>query len=213
MRGRALARKLGFFRQRVRQLLLGLHAQGRISLGDPDHPSWLVRRADDETPILSREEERVLSALPREHATDASRLRVAARLSESEVDLILDSLIAARIRRGSRGTTRRRAVRISAAGLDHPQHVPSARQALPPPLPVRSDRVRTVLQVISDAGALRIRDVKDLTKIPQQSINALMQYLKRRRLVAKAGDRFDAPYFLTAQGRATLADMTLRRAA
>jgi hypothetical protein len=40
-----------------------------------------------------------------------------------------------------------------------------------------------------------------------------MQYFKRKRLVTKAGDEFDAPYFLTEQGRATLAEMTLRLAA
>ena len=213
MRGRALARELGVSRERVRQLLIELHAQGRISFGDPDHPSWLVRRADDETPILSREEERVLSALPREHATDTRRLRVAAGLSEGEVDLIVGNLIAAGFAEAREGLRGVRAFRITVAGLDHPQYVPSGRQAPPPRLPVQSDRVRTVLQTISDAGALRIRGVKDLTKIPQRSINALMQYLKRKRLVAKAGDRFDAPYCLTAQGRATLAEMTLRQAA
>jgi transcription initiation factor IIE alpha subunit len=69
------------------------------------------------------------------------------------------------------------------------------------------------LQTISDAGELRISDVKNRTKIQQRSINALMQYLKRRRLVAKTGDRLDAPYCLTAQGRAALAEMTLRHAA
>ena len=73
--------------------------------------------------------------------------------------------------------------------------------------------MRNVLQTISDAGELRIRDVKELTKIPQNSINALMQYLKRKGLVAKAGDRFDAPYALTERGLATLAEMTRRRAA
>ena len=70
-----------------------------------------------------------------------------------------------------------------------------------------------MLQTIADADALRIRDVKHLTKIPQNSINALMQYLKRKQLVVKIGDAFDAPYRLTKQGGATLAEMSLRRAA
>jgi hypothetical protein len=48
---------------------------------------------------------------------------------------------------------------------------------------------------------------------PHQSINALMQYLKRKRLVAKVGQEFDAPYSLTETGRTTLAEMTLRHAA
>ncbi len=86
-------------------------------------------------------------------------------------------------------------------------------RAPPQRLPVQSDRVRKVLQEISDAGALRIKDVKDLTQLQHQSVNALMQYLKRKQLVAKAGLEALAPYSLTEQGRAVLAEMTLRRAA
>ena len=69
------------------------------------------------------------------------------------------------------------------------------------------------LQAISEAGAVRIRDLSDLTQIPRQPINSLMQYLKRKQLVAKAGLEFDAPYALTDQGRAVLAEITLRQAA
>jgi hypothetical protein len=213
MRGRVLAQKLGFSRERVRQLLLSLHAGGRISFGDPDHPSWLVRRVGDDTPVLSRDEERALAALPLGHVTDARRLGVAAGLPDDEAERILGSLTAAGLAEALEGSQGGRVFRITAAGLEHPQYLPSGRRAAAPRLPVQSDRVRKVLQTISDAGALRIRDLKDLTKIPQRSMNALMQYLKRKRLVAKAGDRFDAPYSLTGLGRATLAEMTLRRAA
>jgi predicted transcriptional regulator len=55
--------------------------------------------------------------------------------------------------------------------------------------------------------------VKNRLKIPRESINALMQYLKRKRLVKKTGQEFDAPYSLTDQGRAALAEMTRRLAA
>ena len=58
-----------------------------------------------------------------------------------------------------------------------------------------------LLQTIADAEALR------------KSINALMQYLKRKQLAAKAGLEFDAPYTLTDQGRAVLEEMALRGAA
>ena len=40
-------------------------------------------------------------------------------------------------------------------------------------------------QQILNSGALRIRDVTDVLRIPRASINALMQYLKRKRLVKK----------------------------
>jgi len=213
MSGRALARELGFSRERVRQLLLRLHAQGRIAFADPDHPSWLIKRADDESPVLFRDETRVLSALPLERAADVAGLTRATKLARGEVDRILEKLIDGGWVEALGGLNGAQAFRIAAAGLEHPQYVHTKRRLPPPHLPVRSDRVRTVLQTIADAEALRIRDVKHLTKIPQKSINALMQYLKRKRLVAKAGDEFDAPYFLTEQGRATLAEMTLRLAA
>jgi len=212
-RGRAFARELGITRQGVRQLIIRLHAQGRISFGDPDDPLWLVKRMDDDTPILSRDEERALSALPRDYLTDARRIEVAAGLPEGTIEPILASLIDAGFAEVVDGLQGELVFRITAAGLEHPQYIRSGRRAPRPPLPVKSDRVRAVMQTISDAGELRIRDVKVLTKIPERSINALMQYLKRRRLVAKAEDRFDAPYSLTELGRATLAEMTLRRAA
>ncbi len=212
-RGRAFARELGITRQGVRQLIIRLHAQGRISFGDPDDPLWLVKRMDDDTPILSRDEERALSALPRDYLTDAKRIELAAGLPEGTIEPILANLIDAGFTEVVDGLQGELMFRVTAAGLEHPQYLRSGRRAPRPPLPVKSDRVRAVMQTIFDAGELRIRDVKGLTKIPQQSINALMQYLKRRRLVAKAGDRFDAPYSLTELGRATLAEMTLRRAA
>jgi DNA-binding IclR family transcriptional regulator len=212
-RGPALAQELGFSHERVRQLLHSLHALGRVSFGDPDHPSWLIKRAGDETPVLTREAERALAALPREHLTDATRLAAATGLSDDEAERILGDLIAAGLVEAFNGSQGGLVFRITAAGSEHPQCVSSARRAAPPPLPARSDRVRNVLQTIFDAGALRIRDVKDLTGIPQNSINALMQYLKRKGLVEKAGDRFDAPYGLTERGLATLTEMTRRRAA
>jgi hypothetical protein len=50
-----------------------------------------------------------------------------------------------------------------------------------------------VLSTILDSGALRIRDVTDVLRIPRVSMNALMQYLKRKHLVKKTGPEFDAP--------------------
>jgi DNA-binding MarR family transcriptional regulator len=70
-----------------------------------------------------------------------------------------------------------------------------------------------VLSAILDAGALRIRDVTNDLRVPRQSMNALMQYLKRKQLVEKVGQEFDAPYSLTDEGRAVLAEMTVRHAA
>jgi DNA-binding IclR family transcriptional regulator len=45
-----------------------------------------------------------------------------------------------------------------------------------------------VLSAILDVGTLRIRDVMKVLGIERQSINALMQYLKRKELVRKNGE-------------------------
>ena len=197
----ALARELGLTRERVGQLLLRLHAHGRIVFVDPDHPTWLIRRADDTSAVLDRDETRVLSAVPAEGAADVSSLMMVKALARCDVERALDRLIDGGLVEAVESASGPRAFRLSAAGLEHPQYVPLKRPAPPSRLPVRSDRIRLVLQTIADAGALRIRDVKYETKIPQNSINALMQYLKRKKLVAKPGAGFDAPYSLTDQGR------------
>lgn len=155
----------------------------------------------------------MLSALPRAFATDASRLSAATKLPKSEVEPIVENLIAAGLAEAREGFRHGRAFRITAAGLEHPQYVRPARHAPPQRLPVQSDRVRKLLQEIADAGALRIRDVSERTQLPHQSINALVQYLKRKQLLTKAGPGTFAPYSLTEQGRAVLAEMTLREAA
>jgi uncharacterized protein YdiU (UPF0061 family) len=72
MTGSVIAEKLGVTRQRVRQLIVRLHALGWIAFGDRDDPFWIVMRAEDKSLILSYDEERVLSALPRERAADAA---------------------------------------------------------------------------------------------------------------------------------------------
>jgi DNA-binding PadR family transcriptional regulator len=209
----ALARESGFSRERVGQLLLQLQARGRIIFVDPDHPSWLIKRADDESAVLVRDETRVLSAIPAERAADLSSLMMVNTLARCDIEPILDRLVEGGLAETVESPSGAPAFRLTSAGLEHPQYVAPKRLAPPSRLPVRSDRVRLVLQTIADAGALRIKEVRNLTKIPQNSINALMQYLKRKRLAAKPGLEFDAPYSLTERGRAVLAEMTLRRAA
>ena len=59
-----------------------MHARGYLSVADPEHPVWLVMRAGDKTQLLSREEERVLSAVPRDYVTDATKIRLAVGMAE-----------------------------------------------------------------------------------------------------------------------------------
>jgi DNA-binding MarR family transcriptional regulator len=212
-RGKEIAEKLGLSRQRVHQLVIKLHARGYVSIGDPDNPLWMVMRAGEKTRLLSRDEERVLSAIPREYVTDATKLRLAVGMLEDVVEKTLERLLAARLVESFEGLRGRAVYRITLAGLNHPQRAKSARPAKEPRLPVESDRVRAVLSAIENAGALRGRDVAEMLRVPRQSLNALMQYLKRKDLVRKTGRELHAPYSLTELGHAALAEMTRRQAA
>ena len=213
MRGNEIVERLGVSYQRVRQLVIKLHAQGYVTFGDEENPFWIIRRTDDRTPLLSRDEEHVLSTIPREYVTNVVKIRLAARMPENKVQKILEGLTVSRFVEEFEGLQGNRVYRLTDAGNSHPQRDLFVRRAAEPRLPVESDRVRKVLSTISDSGALRIRDVTDALRIPRQSINALMQYLKRKHLVEKTTSEFEAPYSLTDEGRAALAEMTRRLAA
>ncbi len=213
MRGSEIVEKLGITHQGVRQLLIKLHAQGRVSFADPENPFWIVTRAGDKTSLLSRDEERVLSAIPREYATDVTKIRLAARVRESKIHQILERLLVRRFVEASDGLRGDRVYRITNAGLKHPQCALFAFRAQAPRPLVESDRIRKVLSAIFDSGELRIIDVTNTLGLPPKSMNALMQYLKRKRLVEKNGRELHAPYSLTAEGLAALAEMTRRQAA
>jgi predicted transcriptional regulator len=213
MRGRDIAERLGVTHQRVHQLTIRLHAQGRVSFGDLRNPSWIVMRTGDNTPFLSRDEERVLSAIPPEYATNTTKIRLAAHMSEGDVHKALERLIGDRFVEACEGFQGNRLYRITAAGLKHPQCDQAARRAQAPRLPAKSDRIRKVLSAISDSEALRIIDVANILGVPHQPLNALIQYLKRKQLVKKTSQEFSAPYSLTDEGRAALAEMTRQYAA
>jgi DNA-binding IclR family transcriptional regulator len=208
MRGSEIVERLGITRQGVHQLLINLHARGCVRFADPENPLWMAMRADDQTPVLSRNEERVLSAVPQEYATDATKIRIAAGIADAEIRKTLERLLVRRLIARSDGLRGNRVYRITDAGLKHPQYLQSASRAQAPRLPVESDRVRKVLSAIFDSGELRIKDVTNAVSAPHQSINALMQYLKRKRLVRKSGGDLQSPYALTAEGIAALAEMT-----
>jgi DNA-binding IclR family transcriptional regulator len=213
MRGREIVEKLGMTPQGVRQLLIKLYAQEHVRFADPENPFWFVSRANDKTSLLSRDEERVLSVIPRDYATDASKIRLASGASEGEVHRTLERLLVRRFIDVSDGPWEKRIYRITGAGLKHPQYARSARCAQALRLPVESDRIRNVLSIIMNSGEVRIKEVTNALSLPPRSMNALMQYLKRRHLVKKSGRAPNSPYSLTAEGLATLAEMTRRQAA
>ena len=96
MRGNEIVERLGVSDQRVRQLVIKLHAQGYVTFGDEEKPFWIIRRTDDRTPLLSRDEEHVLSTIPREYVTNVVKIRLAARMPENKVQKILEGLIVSR---------------------------------------------------------------------------------------------------------------------
>jgi DNA-binding IclR family transcriptional regulator len=212
MRQSEIAEKLGVSLQRAHQLIIKLHAIGRVRFADPARPSWLAMKVGSNKSFLSRDAERVLSVVPRDYATGVNKISSAAHIPSAQVQRILQRLISASLVISTEGLDGLPAYRIAVAGLKHPQRIPERHFAEAPRLPVESDRVRTVLSNIHDSDPLRIRDLTELLRIPHQSLNALFQYLKRKRLVAKVGDDFHAPYSLTDHGRAMLKEMTRRAA-
>ena len=213
MRGRELAERLGITLQRVHQLVVKLHAQGLVKFGDRERILQVVSRINDKTILLSRDEVRVLSAIPDAYATNATKIRLAVLLPQKSVQQILDRFVARNFIAALNGFADDTVYRITAAGLKHPQRDRCARRAQAPRLPVESDRVYAVLSAILAARSLRIRDLRDALKIPHASINALMQYLKRKALVQKTGRELNAPYSLTDKGLEALTEMTRRHAA
>ena len=169
MQGNELAEKLGITLQRVRQLVVKLHAQGLVKFGDPERILEVVTRTKDKTILLSRDEARVLSAIPDAYATNATKIRLAVLLPDKSVQQILDRLVARHFVAAQDGFTDKTIYQITAAGLKHPQRHQGARLADAPRLPVESDRVHAVLSAIRDARSLRIRDLKNALEIPLAS--------------------------------------------
>jgi hypothetical protein len=103
--------------------VIKLYAQGRVTFGDQENPFWIIRRADDRTPLLSRTEERVLSAIPREYVTNAAKIRLAARMPDNKVQKILVELIAGRFVEEFEGFQGIRVYRLTEAGKNHPNAI------------------------------------------------------------------------------------------
>ena len=62
--GQKLLEHLGISRQRLHQLIVRFHAEGRLRFGDPVFITHILARGDDWSVLLTRREERLLSAIP-----------------------------------------------------------------------------------------------------------------------------------------------------
>lgn len=206
MRGKDLSVLLGVSPQRVHQIVVRLLAQDRVRIGDRAHILLIVARSDDSSVLLTHDEERVLSALP-DGETTTTGIAAATHLPTARVEELLDRLCGSGLIEDAGTRRNKRLHRLTLAGVGHVQRRKDARRAKPPRLMVRSDRVLDVMTYLSDHRAARIMELRDALSIAHTSMNALMQYLKRKRLVTKVGSELTAPYELTDEGRRALAEM------
>ena len=209
-RGAELAALLGVTRQRVHQLVVSLFASGLVRSADPASPAFAIALKNDPTVLLRRDQERVLSAFAGTEATTPSKIGAVVHMVIGKVTIIAQSLrdqgLIERVGLTAYGDL----YRLTVAGSAHWQRSAIARRADAPPLPFRSDRVRAVLSCLQNEGPIRTRDVGLGLGIPQPSINALMQYHKRKNAVHTQTDARHAPYELTPNGREMLAAMRAR---
>jgi hypothetical protein len=175
--GRIVAKTLGLSRQGAWHVLRRLHRQGHVKFADPENPSWWVLRADDETPMLTREQERVLSALPGKYATDAVQIKRRTHLAKDQVDAALQHLVCVGLADAGGEFNSAALFRATVNGVNHRQNRPDIRVAGPPHLPVYSSRVQGMLSAINEGGALRVKDVKAALGWTFPATNALIQYL------------------------------------
>jgi DNA-binding MarR family transcriptional regulator len=204
-RGSELAALLGVTRQRIHQVVIALFARGLIRLADPNFPTFVIARKDDPSTLLEQDQERVLSAFPETKATTLSKILLLTQRTSGRIVAITESLCAAGLIEQAGTTSHGDLYRLTVAGSAHWQRSVTARHADTPPLPFRSDRVFGVLSHLGNQGPTRTRDIGLALDVSQSSINALMQYLKRKNMVRTQTDARFAPYELTQDGREMLA--------
>ena len=205
--GTELMAMRGVTRQRVHQLVVALSAFGLIRLADPDFPTFVIARNDDTSILLRSDQERLLSTFPEAEATTLSRIARVLQMPAAKLDRIAKSLCKMGLIKKAGMETYGTLFRLTPTGAAHWQRSLTAPHADTPPLPFRSDRVRAVLSCLETHGPIRTRDIGRALGVGKATINALMQYLKRKDAVRPESDAHFAPYELTAGGREILAAM------
>jgi DNA-binding MarR family transcriptional regulator len=212
MRGRELAKALGVTRQRVHQIVVRELATGRLRCGDPGSPLLIVARADDPSLLLDAAEEQALSALAATEAATVRRMASRCRMSQPALTLLADTLKAKGLFEIALDPRGQLAWRLTSAGATHVQRRTRQLARSEPRGPVRSHRVSRVLGYLAEHGPCRARDLAVAVGVEFHSMNALIQQLKRRGIVAKDGDGHIAGHGLTQHGRAVLAELRRRGA-
>jgi DNA-binding MarR family transcriptional regulator len=205
--GAGLGALLGVTRQRVHQLILELLARDLIRSGDPNAPGFVVARKEDPTSLLPEDQERVLSAFPDSGPTTLPKIARVTHMDQRRNTTATEALREAGLIERSDTATLAGLYVLTAAGAAHWQRSATCRQADAPPPPFRSERVRSVLSLLETEGPTRTRDIGRRLDVSQTSINALMQYLRRRCMIRTQADVRRAPYELTPEGCEMLAAM------
>jgi hypothetical protein len=205
MRGRALAQALGVTRQRVHQIVVRELATGRLRCGDRLSPLLIVAQAGDQSLLLDSAEEQALSALAEGEIATIRRMASRARMSPARMTVLAEALRAKGLFNYDWDARGQPAWRLTEAGITHVQRRTRHRVAAEPRSPVRSDRVRRVLGHLAEHGPSRTRDVAIAVGVGFQSMNALIQQLKRRGMVCKAGGDQLSPHGITEFGHSVLA--------
>jgi DNA-binding MarR family transcriptional regulator len=209
-RGAELAKLLGVTRQRVHQLVFALSALGLIRFADAAYPTFVIAHKDDPSTLLRPDQERVLSAFPEIEATTLSKIALVLQTSAAKLAAIAEYLLEAGLIERTGVATYGDLYRLTATGSGNWQRSATMRHADLPPLPFRSDRVRAVLSYFECQGPIRTRDVGAALGISQTSINALVQYLKRKNMVRTHTNAHHAPHELTPEGREMLVSMQMQ---
>ncbi len=205
--GTKIVAELGVTPQRLHQLVVRLAALGLVRIGDLERPLHVVARSDDRSCLLRVSEEKVFSAIPDTAGTTIAKIATASRQSLAETASVIGLLIDEGLAEVAGHSRHGDLYKLTSAGREHWQRRPLGRTADLPALPVRSHRVQMVLAHLAQHGPTRTQRIGHALGIPRASMNALMQYLKRKGLVRKSGEQLTAPYELTSEGQETLEAM------
>ena len=141
------------------------------------------------------------------HFATVQRMASRTRLPQARMTLLAEALRAKGLVDSDRDARGQPAWRLTEAGITHVQRRTRHLLAPEPRGPVRSDRVWRVLGHLADHGPSRTRDIAAALGVPFQPMNALIQQLKRRGMVCKAGDDQLSPHGITEFGRSVLAGL------
>jgi len=207
MRGRALAAALGVTRQRVHQLVVREVASGRLRCGDPLSPLLIVAQAGDTSLLLNSAEEHALSAVAEGEVATVRRMASRARMPQTRMLVMAEALRAKGLLAIDLDVRGQPAWRLTRAGATHVQRRTRRLVAPAPRSRVRSNRVWQVLGHLAEHGPLRTSDIAAAVGVPFQSMNALIQQLKRRRMLCKAGDGQRSGHTITEFGHSVLVEL------